>query len=87
VSALARCGGEEPSETGGYLKQKAYWAKASIAEAYIGMGEDEKGAVALKEVLAIVPAKWMQDSSESQIARLRDLLTHSPLKYINTDAA
>ena len=78
---------KNPSETGGYLKQKTYWVKASIAEAYIGMGEDEKGEAALKEALAIVPAKWMQESTESQISKLRDLLVHSPLKYVNTEAA
>jgi len=78
---------KNPSETGGYLKQKTYWVKASIAEAYIGMGEDEKGETALKEALAIVPAKGMQESTESQISKLRDLLVHSPLKYVNTEAA
>jgi tetratricopeptide (TPR) repeat protein len=44
---------KNPSETSGYLKQKAYWVKASLAEAYIGMGEDEKGKAALKEALEL----------------------------------
>lgn len=77
---------KNPTETGGYLEQKAYWVKASMAEAYIGMGQDEKGEAVLKQALAIVPAKSMQESTESQIAGLRDLLMQSPLKYVNTDA-
>jgi tetratricopeptide repeat protein len=76
----------KPGEASGYLKQKTYWVKASIAEAYVGIGDDARGQAALKEALAIVPAKWMQESTETQITKLRDLLANSPLKYINTDA-
>jgi hypothetical protein len=76
----------KPSEVDGYLKQKTYWVKASIAEAYIGIGEEAQGQAALNEALAIAPAKWMRESTESQIAKLRDLLATSPLKYIKTDA-
>ncbi len=69
----------------GYLQEKTYWVKASIAEAYIGIGDDAHGSAALQDAFASAPAKWMRESTEKQIAKLRDLLSQSPLGYIRTD--
>lgn len=64
-----------------------YWVLATMAEAYLGMG-DEKGAEGtLKEAYALIPTpeenKWMKESTEEQMNKLRALLKDSPLKYIS----
>ena len=62
-----------------------YWAAASLAEAYIGSGDETKGQQLLDEIYATVPQGWMKESTEEQMQQLRPLLADSPLKHIKTE--
>ncbi len=62
-----------------------YWTKATMGEAYLGMGEDDKAESELQEAYERVPEKWMKRSTEEQLAKLKPLLANSPLKFIRED--
>jgi hypothetical protein len=64
-----------------------YWVQATMAEAYVGIGDEAEGQRILEDALARAPAGWMRDSTREQIGKLRSMLADSPLKYIKTDAA
>jgi MAP3K TRAFs-binding domain len=64
-----------------------YWAQATMAEAYFGIGDEAEGQRILKEALSIAPAEWMKDSTREQVGKLRSMLADSPLKHIKADAA
>lgn len=89
--------GEEKRALNEYLKEKS-WVLATIAEAYIGMGDEAKAQQLFEESEAVIqqlldngysPFKGgrMRDSTQRKRAELQALLTDSPLKYIKTDAA
>jgi len=67
-------------------KRSEYWVLATMAEAYLGLGETVEGERRLAEVLAMAPEKGMGASTMQQIDKLRALLADSPLKYIKEDA-
>jgi tetratricopeptide repeat protein len=64
-----------------------YWAQATMAEAYFGIGDEAEGQRILEEALSIAPAEWMKDSTREQIGKFRSMLADSPLKHIKADAA
>lgn len=66
-------------------RKSTYWVLATKAEAYIGIGETEKGQQQLQEAYSVAPEGWMRDSTQDQINKLRPLLTKSPLVYIQSD--
>lgn len=59
-----------------------YWIKVTMAEAYIGIGDDQKGQDLLAASQAVDVPGWMNTTTTDQIARLRVLLAKSPLKRI-----
>jgi hypothetical protein len=59
-----------------------YWVKATMGEAYVGIGDEEKAQQELKDAYENAPEKWMKQSTEEQLAKLKPLLGDSPLKYI-----
>src|SRR5262249_847371 len=75
-----------------------YWIKATMAEAYAGVGDDAKAnelLEAARKVDMSVPSpepvplplqsavpQWMIQSTQEQLARLRELLAKSPLDRI-----
>jgi hypothetical protein len=75
-----------------------YWIKATMAEAYAGLGDDAKAnelLEAARKVDMSVPSpepvslplqsavpQWMIQSTQEQLARLRELLAKSPLDRI-----
>lgn len=63
-------------------RESRYWVLATVAEAYLGTGETEKGEQQLKEANAAAPETWMKESTEEQIGKLRPLLESSPLVHI-----
>lgn len=67
-------------------KDDKYWAMASLAEAYVGIGDEANAQQKLQEAFAIASANWMKESTEEQTTKLRQLLADSPLKYVKTDA-
>jgi tetratricopeptide (TPR) repeat protein len=62
-----------------------YWVLATMAEAYLGTGDEERAKQKLQEAFAVASVQWMKDSTQEQIDKLRLLLADSPLKYIKAD--
>ena len=65
--------------------ESRYWVLATIAEAHIGL-EDEEGDKLLEQALAAAPQKWMRQSTQEQIDKLTELLAASPLRKLTTDS-
>ena len=59
-----------------------YWILATLAEAWLGLGDDAQaqGFAAKAAALTPPPPQWMIDSSRDQIERLRKLLATRPLQ-------
>ncbi len=70
-----------PAVLNDYLKTW-YWVKASQAEAFVGLNEDDKAQASLNAAYKNAHAQWMKDSTEEQIIKLKTLLEDSPLKFI-----
>ena len=63
-----------------------YWALATMAEAYLGVGDEASAERKLQEASPLAAAQWMRDSTREQREKLRGLLADSPLKYVRDDA-
>ncbi len=69
--------------TNGNLRnEEKYWVLATMAEAYLGVGDEVNAQQKLHEAAAIASASWMTDSTQEQIDKLRSLLANSPLKSL-----
>ncbi|MEP6585060.1 MAG: TRAFs-binding domain-containing protein [Ginsengibacter sp.] len=64
-----------------YWKSR-YWVQVSMAEAYLGSGDEAKAKELLEDAYSKVMEKWMKESTEEQIEKLRKLLSNSPLQFI-----
>ena len=64
-----------------------YWVLATKAEAYAGIGDEKRAQQALDEALALPHKPWMKDSTEKQMAALRELLKNSPLRFVRATEA
>ena len=64
-----------------------YWIKATMAEAYSGLGDDANARVLFDDAKAHGVAGWMIQSTEEQLAKLRPLLAKSPLSRISSSPA
>lgn len=62
-----------------------YWVKATMSEAYVGLGDEENGQKILNEAYEKAPEGWMKESTEAQLSKLRPMLENSPLRHIKTD--
>jgi hypothetical protein len=62
-----------------------YWVIATMAEAYLGMGDQAGADRTLEEAFKIASAQWMKDSTQDQMNKLRGLLATSPLRFIRAD--
>jgi hypothetical protein len=65
TSALRSSDGQQSSE----LRDEAYWVRASLAEALIGIG-DPSGLEALKDAKAFASAPWMVEATVNQLRKL-----------------
>jgi hypothetical protein len=72
---------------GNVSDDERFWALATMAEALLGLGDEEGTKYRLKEAYTHVSAstEWMRDTVEGQMSKLRALLTDSPLKYLRDD--
>ncbi len=62
-----------------------YWIQAAIAEAYAGLGDEERAQKLLSDAKAHEGiANWMIQSTEEQLVKLKYLLAQSPLKSIGS---
>ncbi|HYY23857.1 MAG TPA: TRAFs-binding domain-containing protein [Candidatus Udaeobacter sp.] len=66
-----------------------YWVLATLAEAWAGLGDEEKSQEYMTHALALQPPppSWMIKSTQDQLNRLRALLSDSPLKNGSAAAA
>jgi tetratricopeptide (TPR) repeat protein len=60
-----------------------YWVRATMAEAYVGLGDENNANQILQEAYQFSPEGWMKSSTDEQLTKLRSLLVDSPLKYVN----
>jgi tetratricopeptide (TPR) repeat protein len=72
------------SAINGYLKSW-YWVKATMGEAFVGLGNEVEAQKALNEAFAKAPEEWMRQSTEEQLGKLRPLFENSPLKFIMSE--
>ena len=62
-----------------------HWVLGTMAEAYLGMGDQSSADRALGDAFKIASAQWMKDSTQDQMNKLRGLLASSPLRFIRAD--
>ena len=53
--------------------EQKFWICVNRAESYFGLGEFEKYKKSIEEAKALEHEKWMMESFEDQVARLRKL--------------
>lgn len=69
-----------------YLSEaNKYWVRASMVEAYVGLGDEEKARQKLEEAESFSPSKWMKETTNKRLAALRSYLDQSPLKFVITE--
>ena len=59
-----------------------YWVLATMAEAYLGVGDEASAQQKFQEAASLAPASWMRDSTQEQMDKLRSLLADSPLESL-----
>jgi hypothetical protein len=59
---------------------QTYWVFATMAEAWSGLGDEQKSKDYLAQTLALKPAPWMVETTQTQLERLRKVIADSPLK-------
>ena len=75
----------EPLLTHDLSDENKYWIRATMAEAYVGLGDEEKGRHQLQEAEWFSPSEWMKETTDKRLAALRGYLDQSPLKFVNTE--
>jgi hypothetical protein len=69
--------------------EQKYWVMATWAEALLGTGDEDGARRKFEEACAFIPHpeenKWMKESTEGQMDKLRALLADSPLRYVRED--
>lgn len=71
----------EEGERSAQFRAARYWVEATLAQAHIGLEEDQ-GEHSPADALAAAPEDWMRQSTQEQIDKLRVLLAQSPLKKL-----
>ena len=76
--------GSEATE-GALQKYQAskYWVLATLAEAYLGLGESEQAEQQRQGAYAVASTDWMKETTQKQLDELRALLANSPLSRIS----
>ncbi|HEX6184619.1 MAG TPA: tetratricopeptide repeat-containing protein [Pyrinomonadaceae bacterium] len=64
-----------------------YWALATMAEAYLGVGDEERAQQKFEEAASISSESQLGERTRAQLDKLRELLADSPLKYVEPSAA
>jgi len=75
---------EASAEAVAEYQRSRYWVLATMAEAYLGLGNEAESERLLAEAFA--PEAWMKGSTQDQLDKLKPLVADSPLKYIKEDA-
>jgi len=64
-------------------QESKYWVLATLAEAYLGLGESGHGEQQRQGAFAVASADWMKETTQKQLDELRALLANSPLSRIS----
>lgn len=64
-------------------QESRYWVLATLAEAHLGLGEDEQAEQHRTKAYAVASADWMKQATQDQLDQLRALLANSPLSRIS----
>lgn len=79
---LAIC--EEELADGSLSDESRYWVIVTMAEAYLGIGDEAQAEKRFNEAESVAPESWMRESTREQMSKLRSLFADSPLKYVIT---
>jgi len=73
---LTICEAALKGNAAGGAPHERYWLFATMAEAWLGLGDKQKSDAYLAEAAAVTPppAAWMTDSTREQLARLSKVL-------------
>jgi hypothetical protein len=74
------------AKLGSRYTETRYWALATVAEAYFGLGDEAQGQQKLDQALTAAPEEWMKETTLKQIGSLKELVADSPLKYLRDSA-
>jgi len=77
-SVLKYC--ESALAAGPISDETKYWIVATMWEAAVGLEDEDAAATFKAQAESSAGAKWMLDATNDQLAKLRPLLTVSPLK-------
>jgi hypothetical protein len=61
-----------------FNRDAQYWIRATISEAYTGLGDETKSQEHMQAALALDPAQLMIDTTNDQLTTLRGLLSNPP---------
>lgn len=90
VCEIAEAWWKEASKPGSEQPlDKIFWALATLAEAFLGLGDEAESKRWLEKANALTPtpAAWMRESADTQLANLRKLLDAAAAKGIPLQAA
>jgi hypothetical protein len=59
-----------------------YWVRATIAEAWLGLGDESAADKELQEAFKLAKHEWMKASTTEQMTKLRNLMIDSPVKFL-----
>jgi tetratricopeptide (TPR) repeat protein len=71
---------ESPPARRRNVKNTTYWAFATLAEAYLGIGQETEFKKWIKKAYSTSHSNWMKQTTEERINKLSKLLQESPLK-------
>jgi tetratricopeptide (TPR) repeat protein len=67
--------------------EQKYWLLAAMAEAHLGLGDEQASAQRLEAAFAAAPSQWMRDATREQMDKLRPFLADSPLRLIRVNVS
>jgi hypothetical protein len=62
----------------GSTSEEAFWVRAALAEALVGVGETARASRVQEELRSEAPADWMKEAAADRIQRLEALLAKVP---------
>ena len=62
--------------------EKKYWIRATMAEAYLGIGDEANSMQSFQKAELFSPVPWMRAATDSRLADIKSFLDQSPLKSL-----
>jgi len=63
-------------------EEKQYWVRVTMAEAYLGLEDEENCKRKLEEAEAFSPFEWMKKTTDRRLEGIRGFLAQSPLNSL-----